>query len=366
MKIKSIDIALCPLALGREFKIGTVAFSTRDYVVIRISTDEGCDGYGIAYRSGTQLADSLAAMAPALVGQDPLMRRQILQSLEDSSVPGRAALMRAWSLFDIALWDIGAKVAGLPLYRMLGGLRKEIPVFAAAGFAYHDRGTESVIDEVAALVEAGARKIKIMIGGRNPAGDTHYVTRVAESIRGKAELVLECHWAWRALLPALDMCRRIDDLGLAFIEDPFIPQQWRLTGELRSRLKTPIGAGENILDIYGFVDVVRSVDILRVDSTTSGGITGALAAFDVATAAGRAVLPHIFPYIHGQLACVHPAIFAIEYIPAATGADPVNKLLSEPVAFPKGSYSPSEAPGVGAAIDWKSVVANAVGTKTLA
>jgi L-alanine-DL-glutamate epimerase-like enolase superfamily enzyme len=363
MIIKSVDIALCPLPLVRPIRLGTMVMKTRDYVLLRIKTDEDCDGYGIGFRSGTQLADTLAALAPFLIGRNPLMRRQILKSLEDSFVPGRSTLVRALSMLDLALWDITAKTSNLPLYQLLGGLRREVPVLAVAGFSYQEREEEDVVHEILRLAESGVRKIKVMISGMNSTADAHYISHIAEALNGQADFMVDAHWSWRTLSAALETCLRIDELGLSFIEDPFVPQQWRLTSELRSRLKTPIAAGEDILDIYGFADLVPAVDVLRIDATASGGITGALAALDLATAFGRSVVPHTFPYIHGQLAGAHSTITAVEYIPRETEADPIHALLTAGPIIHNGNLTVCEDPGIGLMVDWNAVTTHAAGQK---
>jgi L-alanine-DL-glutamate epimerase-like enolase superfamily enzyme len=355
MKITALELSLCPLRLEKPIVLGTVAMTTRDYVLLRISTDEGITGVGIAYRSKTSLVEAAAAIAPMILGRDPLMRREILKSCEDSAVQGRATIARALSLIDIALWDIAAKQARLPLYQMIGGLRSAVPAVPVAGFSYESRAPEDVEAELEQLLDSGHKLIKIMIKGHQASDNAAYVARMAKLVCGRAQLVLDAHWSWRHLTEALDTCSRIDDLGLAFIEDPFLPQQWRLTGELRTKLRTPIAVGEDTLDQNGFVDLVQNVDVLRIDATASGGITGAIAAIDLASSFGRQCLPHSFPYLHLQLACVFQAVLGVEYIPALSGADPIRSILNSYPRLEHGSFVVDDAPGNGLDIDWHAV-----------
>ena len=359
MKIDSVEIAFCPIPLVRPFSLGTMRLLTRDYVVLRIRTDQGCDGYGIGFRGGTQIVETLTALIPSLLGRDPLMRRETVMSIEEAMVPGRTTVQRALSFVDLALWDIAAKSAGLPLYRLLGGFRQQIQTLAVAGYSYAERGNAAVVNEVLALAESGVSMIKIMLAGQDAAADAAYVTEIARALGHRATLVVDAHWSWRTLPAAMATCARIDDLGLGFIEDPFLPQQWRLTAELRSKLKTPLAAGEDTLDLNGFMDQIGSIDVLRVDATTGGGITGASAALSLASAFGRMVVPHGFPFIHGQLACSYPAISAVEYIPYETEADPIDILFESPPSLANGIYVVSESPGIGLALDWTAVAANA-------
>jgi len=357
MKITNVQIALCSLPLERPFRLGTVEVNARDYVLLRVCADRDLVGYGIGYCSGTVLFDALAALAPRLIGRDPLMRAELLQLCENSMVPGRATIVRALSMIDLALWDVTAKVAGLPLYCLLGGLRRSIPAMPVAGFSYQDRAPEDVEQELKRLIDAGHRTIKIMIRGTDTRANIRYVARMARYCEGNASLAVDAQWSWRHLTDAVETCAQLDHLGLQFIEDPFLPQQWRLAAELRTRIKTPIAMGEDVLDAYGFLDLVQSVDVLRVDATASGGISAAMVACDLAKAFGRRVVPHVFPYVNVHLACAHAAISAVEFVPAETGTDPIRSILRSFPTIVDGAFEVSEEPGVGVHPDWEAVMA---------
>jgi L-alanine-DL-glutamate epimerase-like enolase superfamily enzyme len=364
MNITSVDVALCSLPLDRPFRLGGAETAARDYVVCRIATDQGLEGFGIGYRSGTPLVDLLSAVAPKLVGRNPMMRRELLQTLEDMSVQGRATYVRAVSLIDLALWDLAAKAAELPLYQLLGGLRTRVPAIPVAGFSYQQRTPEDLEAELQRLCESGHEIIKIMIRGGDPRANAQHVIRMAASCAGRARLMVDAQWSWRHLQDAVAICRQFDELDLYCIEDPFLPQQWRLAAELRTRIRTPVAIGEDVTDIYGFLDLVPAVDVLRVDATASGGITTALAVLELAHAHGRRVVPHVFPYIHLHLACAHPTIAGVEYIPAETSTDPVRRLLRSFPTVQAGHLEVSDRPGNGADLDWQAVTSLAVVHKT--
>lgn len=222
MKISAVEVALCELPITRPIKLGSVEMKTRDYVVLRLITDGNLYGFGIGYRSGTQLIQAVCDLAPRFLGRDPLMRREILGDVADGLIPARLSVARALSLFDIALWDIASKVAGLPLFQLLGGYRNSVRTLAVAGFAHLDRDVQEIIAEVAELCDSGVSLIKIMIGKNDPVSEGRYVERIAAAVAGGSRLAVDAHWTWRTLGEALQTCRRIDDLGLAFLEDPFL------------------------------------------------------------------------------------------------------------------------------------------------
>lgn len=363
IKIKRVEIANCSLPLEKPINLGSVRITTRDYVCLRIVTNAGIEGFAIGYRSGSQSFESLQALAPRLVGQDALMRQAFNLESETSQVPARAAYVRALGLIDVALWDITAKVSGLPLYILLGGLRTEVRAMPVVGFSYADRPISEIEDEINRHCENGETLIKIMIKGTDALANSRYLRTLASRFEGRASLAVETHWSWRTISDALDTCRRIDDCDLAFIEDPFLPQQWRLVGELRSKLRTPVAVGEDVLDLYSFADLVQNVDILRVDATGSGGITTAMNALSLAAAHGRKAIPHVFPYLHVHLACAQNAIMAVEYIPEHTGTDPVRNLLKSFPPIQNGKFQISDEPGAGCNLHWDVVEQHSLETR---
>ena len=123
MQISKVQIAECGVSLPYVLRLGPVEIRTRDYVLLRIESDEGVFGEAIGYPRGTPLFETLSSMARRILGKDARMRRQVMFSLEYSNVPARAALTRGLSLIDVALWDIACKRAAQPLFQFLGGLR---------------------------------------------------------------------------------------------------------------------------------------------------------------------------------------------------------------------------------------------------
>jgi L-alanine-DL-glutamate epimerase-like enolase superfamily enzyme len=364
IKITRIEIANCSLPLSAPVRLGSVLITTRDYICMRIVTNSGLEGFAIGYKSGSQLFSCLQALAPRLLGQNPLMRQALNSELDNSFVPARASYVRALSLIDVALWDIAAKAAQLPLYLLLGGSRTEVQSMPVLGFSYTERSISDIQDEIAEHVDDGATLIKVMIKGSDAVSNSNYIEAVASKFDGKVSLAVDTHWSWRTITEAWETCRRIDECNLAFIEDPFLPQQWRLAGELRSKLETPIAVGEDVLDPYSFVDLVQNVDILRVDATGSGGVTAAMNAIAIAAAHGRKALPHVFPYLHLQLACAQNAIMAVEYIPEKTGTDPVRALLKDFPPIRRGKFHVSDDPGAGCNLQWNAVADSAGQTLT--
>lgn len=352
MNISKVRLAHYSVPLPEVLRLGTTVITTRDYVALRIQTDSGLFGEAIGYPRGTPLFDTAQLMAAQILGKDASMRRQLMLELENRNIPGRAFLTRSLSLFDIALWDIACKQAGQPLYRYLGACRPQAEVTAVAGYYMDRRPIADIADEVAALLDQGYHRAKVMLKGDDPAFDREYVAAVTRAGAGK--VAADAHWSWTSIPEAMRLCREIDGMGLDFLEDPFAANDVRLTRELQRQLKTPLAAGEDVFGPRVFRDLAPGIAILRVDATTCGGITGAIEAINIASAAGRTVFPHVFAPLHIHLACAFPNVEAAEYIPAKSGADPLDAILLDPPALLHGKMKPDEEPGVGIRVNWNS------------
>lgn len=363
VKINRVEIASCNLPLEKPIHLGTVPITSRDYVCLRVVTECGLEGFAIGYKSGSQLFEGLEALAPRLIGKNALMRQEFNVEGESLRVQARASYVRSSSLIDVALWDLTAKVANLPLYVLLGGFRRDVRSIPIVGFSYNHRPLDGIKEEIQRHLDEGESLIKVMIKGADAVGNSKYLQGLSSAFGDQVSFAVDCHWSWRTISEALDTCRRIDDCGLAFLEDPFLPQQWRLIAELRSKLKTQIAVGEDVLDPFGYADLVPCVDILRVDATASGGIVATMNALALASAQGRTALPHVFPYLHLHIACAHPAVMGVEYIPQHTGTDPVRSLLREFPKIKRGSFQVTDMPGAGCDLDWEAVERTASATK---
>jgi L-alanine-DL-glutamate epimerase-like enolase superfamily enzyme len=353
MKITKVKIAECRIPLPRILRLGPVEIRTRDYVVICIETEDGFCGEAIGYPRGTPLFEAASTMARKLLGKNAGMRRELMLGLELANVPARAGLTRSLSLMDIALWDIACKRAQLPLYQFIGGCRNTADVTVVAGYYVDQRSIADVVNEVRALKDSGCRRVKIMLKGDDPTFDRNYASSVADAMPGG--VAADAHWSWSTFTEARRVCRELDELGLSFLEDPFAASDIRLTHELRNDLVTPIAAGEDVFGPRVVSNLVSGIDILRVDATTVGGITGAIEAIHIAAAAGRTVFPHVFSPLHVHLACAFPHVEGVELITAESGADPLHRILRNVPEMNDGKMIPSEEPGIGIAVDWEAV-----------
>jgi L-alanine-DL-glutamate epimerase-like enolase superfamily enzyme len=339
--IVAVDVAVCAVPTAHPIRLGASTICEREYGVLRLRTDDGRAGTGLGYTRGTRLGDALVRLAPLLLGRDALARDAVLGRLRDAAV-------RARSLVDVALHDILAQVAELPLWRLLGGARPRVPLLAVAGYAAGDPA-----DELRALAAAGFRRLKVH------AAEFHEAERLRAAVPD-VPLAVDLGMTFRTVSDALLALRPFDELGLDFLEDPFPPEQWHETAELAAQLATPIAAGE---DAHGF-DALRrlagAVTILRLDASSSGGFSAVTRAAPLA----RTAMTHAFPDLHGSLAGLSE-VGLVETIPYGSGGNPVHVLMTRRQAIDGGELVLAEEPGHGMPLDWDAVLRHARSITTI-
>lgn len=363
MRIKRIHAAECKLPLPQPIRLGPVEITTRDFVVLRLETECGRFGDALAYPRGSALLEAAKRMAPYILGTDVTQRRATVDGFLQNFVNGRPTYVKAASLFDIALWDLAAKAANLPLHQYLGGFRSTVPIMVVAGYYLDHRNIEDVCEEIRLRVGEGFARIKIMILGNNPDFDERLVS-AAKNIAGN-RLCVDAHWAWTNAAQAFETCRRLDQYELQFIEDPFGPHQGGLSGRLQEMINTPLAYGEDLPDLQTISTAIKQVPYYRLDATTCGGVSTAIAATEYAGICGTSVVPHVFLPVHAQLAGALRPIDAVELIPESSGACPMYDLIHGKPSIDNGILTIDDKPGAGFDLNWKIVEKTAAKSWTL-
>ncbi|MHA6692508.1 mandelate racemase/muconate lactonizing enzyme family protein [Devosia sp. A449] len=348
--IKKIFAAECVIPLQRPVVFKGRRIEARKGVALRLETADGTIGEYYSGTRGTPLLSILELLAPEYLGADSTMIAQLAHDVGHAHVSGKPILMHALSVFDVALWDIAAKSSGLPLFKMLGGLRKQVPMMLVAGYYLNERTIDDVRDEVARYVDAGYAQVKINLSGKDPAFDKKYVEACMKVAEGK--LSADAHWSWISLGEALATCTQIDDLGLRFIEDPFGVQEIDMTATLQSQLRTPIAYGEDMTNIYALEK--GKFRVFRLGPSACGGVTGSVSALNLARAAGCTVMPHVETLLNGQLAGASRAIEAVEMLGDSTASGSAGLNRKGPNIV-DGMLHLDEEPGIGVQLDWDVV-----------
>lgn len=338
--------------------MGDLRYDTRDYVVVEIVTDEGIGGIGFGMARYAPVAQIIETnLKPLLIGQDPLMTEQLWDRLYylNLLIAQRGIFMRALSVVDIALWDIKGKVAGLPIWKLLGGHRTRMPVLMAGGYVAADKDVGTLSDEVAGYVDRGFQLIKISAGSLEH--DTARVRAARKAAGGATKLMYDAHWAWRDPQDALRVVREWEDLDLAWIEDPFPSELLKPLGRFREGTTIPLAIGEDLTGRWAFQRVLEDqlADVVRVDVTNVGGFTEAVKICALAAADGLTVSPHVYPEIHVHLAAALPNVPHVEMTDPPQGIEALHLLMASTLDVRNGEAEAPERPGLGFDLDRNGV-----------
>ena len=286
MRISGVKIL--PIAIPRlkELKVAYATRTIYNGFIIQVCTDSGLTGLGEAAPNfevcGETLeatATSLAAMAPRVVGRDPLAREQILAGLE----PWRRSHAAALAAYDIALWDLAGKAAGLPVRDLLGGFRQRIANAMTIGIMPLER---TVAEAQSILASGRFQEIKLKLG-LEPDQDVARVRAVRAVLGPDFPLHVDANQGYDGD-GALRVLNALASERIDFAEQPVSAQDTGLLKWVSDRSPIPIMADEAVHTPEDALGLVRAqaCSSLNVKLQKVGGISRALDVLAIARAAG--------------------------------------------------------------------------------
>lgn len=358
MKIQSVQARTVAIPLERPTRIARRALPVRYYTLVRVTTDAGLEGIGfcLAGRPATVIVREM--LAPLLVGEDPHATERLWERMywETLLLGRRGAAVRAISAVDIALWDIKAKAAGVPLGVLLGAYRDRVPAYASGGYYVEGQGLEDLAREVSSYVEMGFRAVKIKVGGVPLEEDVERVRVAREAAGSNVLLMLDANNAWRDVPTALRAIRRFEEYDIAWIEEPLSPDDVEGHRQLADILETPVATGEIEATRWGFLTLLerRAADILQADAAVAGGITEWLKIAHHAASYGIPLAPHWFADLHVHLVAATPNAIWVEYF-VGTSILNIMRLFRTTLEVKDGFISLPQRPGLGIELDDEAV-----------
>ena len=323
MKIQQVKINLVRLPL-EEPLVGAPPMPgmLRDFLTVQILADDGIEGIGITTFGGKilrTLKTALEEFGDLIKGDDPIRTEKVTAKLRAASAPcgpgGVAAL--AISAIDIALWDIRGKAFGQPLVRLLGGRRERVPAYAS-GALTRTTPTDKLEAAASALVEKGYTQIKtqMAVEGLTPAQEIERIRLIRGAVGPQINLMVDINQRW-SVSEAISIGRRVEDLGLGWLEDPTAHNDYQGLAKIADALSTPICAGEYLYGIEPHRQTLthHSVDIAMIDLLRVGGVTQWMKVAGMAEAFNRPVASHLLPEIHCHLIADVPNGLVVEYMP---------------------------------------------------
>jgi L-alanine-DL-glutamate epimerase-like enolase superfamily enzyme len=308
--MKIVRVAATPLNIPLHIVLpGIDRRSSLEGCFVEVETDTGILGHGLAaITRETVIAEIVnRVIAPAITGDDPLANELIWEKLYWLLSPrGQTGFApQALSAIDIALWDIKGKAFGQPVWRLLGGARQRVPIYATFGFSFLER------DELAAAarqwVAQGYRRLKMVVGHealrRREARaladvireDAARIRAVREAVGPDVELFIDANCSLD-LHHAVRLAQMAKSYGITFFEEPITQNDVLQMAQMRRTTGMALACGQNEGLIYRFRDLLlhEAVDYVQPNVVSSGGFTqggkiaGLAAAFNVPVANGGA------------------------------------------------------------------------------
>ena len=283
MKISSIKSHVLRYELDKELGYSQQYYKHRTAHLVEIETDEGITGWGECFGPGNiALANKYIVekvIQPLIIGEDPINKEYIWHKvynlLRDSGQKGMP--IQALSGIDIALWDILAKKAKLPLYQLLGGkTNSKIPVYGY-GMMLQKKSVEELCElfkkEANQIKEKNFKAMKMKVG-LGPKEDLKLVSAVREAIGNNFKLMVDANHAYNKN-DALYVGKGLDEMEIYWFEEPVAPEDYDGYKELKEKLKTNIAGGEAEFTKYGWNQLIKNncIDIAQPEVCGLGGIT---------------------------------------------------------------------------------------------
>jgi mannonate dehydratase len=349
------------------------------YLIVRVETSTpGLYGLGCASDPQRTLAVRSVVddyLGPMLIGRDPADIEDIHRLLLNSGYwRGGSIAGNALAGIDVALWDIKAKIAGMPLLQLLGGRVRD---HAEAYTHVHGPDALSIIDQVQAAVERGFRHVRVQVSvpgtdsyGAGPLAEARdgrwdslaylkLVPEVLSSVRlGVSDSVELLHDVHERLTPAQarQFLAAVAEVGLFFVEDVLAPEDSAYFAELRTS-PVPLAMGELFHDVAQFLPLVRArvIDFARIRIPTLGGLTPVRKLVAACELFGVRIAPHgpgdVSPIGHAANLALDMSAPSFGIQEAATLSEATLAVFPGTPAPVHGSLWPSPSPGLGVDFD---------------
>jgi L-rhamnonate dehydratase len=320
--MKIACIVATPLSVSVVLDAAGISKSTALSVCLaEVHTDDGRVGHGLTAITEEEVVAAAIneVLSHHLKGEDPLAHEKLWERmywlLSPRGQTGYAS--HAIAAIDVALWDLKGKVLGQPVWRLLGGARRKVPVYTTFGFGAYDR------DELAAAAKwwtaRGHKHLKMVVG--------HHALQRRDEPRPLGEVIAEDARRVRAVRDATDaelhvdancsldsfhaarLARSIEELDISFFEEPVKENDIPALLALKRETRIPLAAGQNEGLAWRFRDLIasRAVDIIQPNVVIGGGFTqcariaGIASAFNLPIANGGAWAHHNM-HLHAGLA----------------------------------------------------------------
>jgi D-galactarolactone cycloisomerase len=363
-----LELWFVTVPLPAPFSPAWIPGNTRSryaFNLIRLVTDDGVEGWSAFPTSGRERAGLGDPLADLFLGRDPTDMELVHERLKILAIGGN----RNWWI-EPAFWDIKAKLAGLPLYRLLGGSDDRLRLYASSGEVMPP---EARIEEAQARLAEGFDTLKIRVHDWDERVDIAAIEHIAQAMDGRMRIAVDCNQAFRltqfADAPRWDLARATRfadaaaDAGLAWVEEPLFMEWFDEMAALTAASRVPIAGGE--LHTAGWPELRTMVEkgcyhVFQADAMWAGGMKECLQVARLCRARGLGFTAHSWSTGIGFIVNAHvmaasgfAAELPFEYPLSPPGWTPQARdaVLTEPWRHKEGWFEMPQRPGLGFEID---------------
>ncbi|GAA2410640.1 L-talarate/galactarate dehydratase [Actinomadura vinacea] len=323
-QIRSVSLSLVRLPLaapisdakvltGRQKPLTEIAF-----LFAQITSEEGHEGLGFSYSKragGPGLYAHAREIAPELIGEDPNDIARLWDKMiwAGASVGRSGLAAQAIAAFDVALWDLKARRAGLPLAKLLGAHRDSVDCYNTSG-GYLSMPIDEIVANIDAALARGIGGIKIKVGQPDTRADLERVAAVREHLGDAVPMMVDANQQWDRAT-ALRTGRELERFNLTWIEEPLDAYDAEGHARLANALDTPIATGEMLTSAAEHWNLIQAgaSDFVQPDAPRVGGITPFLRVMALADHKALSLAPHFAMEIHLHLAAAYPRTTWVEH-----------------------------------------------------
>ncbi|MEM8952132.1 MAG: mandelate racemase/muconate lactonizing enzyme family protein [Pseudomonadota bacterium] len=351
MIIKDIRTHLLSVPFTDPPKTGFLTLETIDLLVVEIETTSGVVGTGHLHplASGMRTLEMCIheMLKPLLLGADARDVEALWRKMWQATyIQGRMGItVLAMSAIDIALWDAVGRDAGQPLWKLWGGRPDPLPIYGSGCF--RGLGRDGMIEKAERYVAQGFPAIKMQVAHCfTHDEDVANVGAMRAALGDGVQIMVDVNQGWSAD-EAIEVGRRLDDFGLAWLEEPVIADDFDGYHKIADAIRTSVVGGENHFTHHDLKPFFKSgkIPILQPD-IMRGGYTELRVIAEHAARAGMTIAPHLFPELSSHLLASIPNPSWLEYMGW------YDHLWVEPLQPERGLMTPSDRPGHG--LDFKS------------
>ncbi len=318
---------------------GTQKYQHSSLALIYVDTDEGVTGVGAGVG-----APDLDKLKEFLIGEDPMCHEKLWNKMYFSR--HGSLYIQTISVIDIALWDLKAKVAGLPLYKLLGGVRNKLECYVAGGYYAPDKTILDLQHEMEEYLSWNAKAVKMKVGGLTPREDAERVHAVRKAIGPEIKLLMDANCAW-SYYEAIEFAKRVEEDYPFWFEEPCAATDFEGFSQLHAHTSIPLAAGESLHGKYEHAAIMDTgaLAYIQPDAVLCGGVTQVMKVGSYADAHHIAIAPHGLQQVHVHLNCAMPNAAITEFY-----SPTFDKLAYDAYKYPvlineDGTVSPPENPG---------------------